>query len=135
MESSTSDPSAPSVPSDLLFLFGSSDLSHPSPKSVGLPSHSTSSFIPDSETVFPLVIRPSASPAPWSSLFKPAAQNLSKLATPTFHEEGIRATDSIILGSSQIWKDYLIAYFHGSPPSPAKIFSDLNPVWGKQGKL
>ncbi|KAJ4899963.1 hypothetical protein Rs2_13914 [Raphanus sativus] len=47
----------------------------------------------------------------------------------------IKAPDSITLTSSTVWKDHLVAYFHGLPPSPAKVFADLNPIWGKNGNI
>ncbi|ESQ39434.1 hypothetical protein EUTSA_v10001790mg, partial [Eutrema salsugineum] len=77
-------------------------------------------------------------PSPWVSKVRSFYQKLSKVASPSFGSDGtpvVRAPDSITLGSSQVWKDHLIAYFHGNPPSPTKIFSDLNPIQGKQGRI
>lgn len=34
-----------------------------------------------------------------------------------------------------MWKDHIIAHFHGRRPHPTKIIADLNPVWGKFGKI
>ncbi|RID49353.1 hypothetical protein BRARA_H00158 [Brassica rapa] len=83
---------------------------------------------------------PSSSPssASWVSKLKSSAHNLKKMASPTFAEDGtpvVMAPESVILKSSDIWKGYLVAQFHGTPPSPAKIFADLNPIWGKQGRI
>lgn len=53
------------------------------------------------------------------------------MAPPVLLEDGtpsVLAPKSIILKSSDLWKDHLIAHFHGSPPSEAKIFADLNPI-------
>lgn len=63
---------------------------------------------------------------------------MSKVAGPTFSEDGIptiRAPDSVRLGTSKVWKDHIVAFFHGTPPSPTKIFNDLNPIWGKKGRI
>ncbi|CAA7058011.1 unnamed protein product [Microthlaspi erraticum] len=138
MASSSSDPPlAPSpVPPDLLFLFGSSDLS-----STSVPISSPSSPVPlpnHSETQSQIHPPSSDNPQSWVSLFKSASPNLMKIASPVLDEDGtptVRAPDSITLGSSQIWKDYLIAYFHGTPPYPAKIFADLDPIWGTKGRI
>ncbi|CAA7042274.1 unnamed protein product [Microthlaspi erraticum] len=77
-------------------------------------------------------------PASWTSNFKPHFKNLTKIGSPTVSSDGIpqiQAPDSIILTSTQMWKNHIIAYFHGNPPSPAKIFSDLNPIWGLKGRI
>ncbi|KAG2288192.1 hypothetical protein Bca52824_047796 [Brassica carinata] len=59
------------------------------------------------------------------------------MASPTFADDGtpvVMAPESVILKSSDIWKGYLVAQFHGTTPSPAKIFADLNPIWeSKEG--
>ncbi|KAJ4899264.1 DUF4283 domain-containing protein [Raphanus sativus] len=83
---------------------------------------------------------PSISPssALWVSKLKSSAHNLKKLATPSFAQDGtpiVKAPDSVVFHSSTAWKGYLVAQFHGDPPSPAKIFSDLNPIWGKNGRI
>lgn len=60
------------------------------------------------------------------------------MASPTFAPDGtpiVKAPDSVIFKSSETWKGYLVAQFHGTAPSPTKIFSDLNPIWGKQGRI
>lgn len=76
--------------------------------------------------------------SPWISKFKSSFHNLSKVVSPSFSEDvppTVKSPDSITLGSPQIWKYHLMAYFHGVPLSPAKIFSDLNPIWGQQGRI
>lgn len=47
----------------------------------------------------------------------------------------IQTPDSIILKPAQTWKNHIVAYFHGKPPSPVKIFADLNPIWGSKGHI
>lgn len=47
----------------------------------------------------------------------------------------VQAPAEVLLKTSEMWKDHLVAQFHGSIPSPEKIFSDLNPVWGKFGNI
>ncbi|KFK36269.1 hypothetical protein AALP_AA4G100400 [Arabis alpina] len=65
-------------------------------------------------------------------------RNLRKIGSPSLLSDGIPsvdAPDSVLFESSSVWKDHLVAHFHGSPPSPAKIFSDLNPIWGSHGRI
>ena len=44
----------------------------------------------------------------------------------------VLAPDSITLAPSNLWKDHLLAFFHGTP---TKNFNDLNPIWGKNGRI
>ncbi|CAG7886157.1 unnamed protein product, partial [Brassica rapa] len=86
------------------------------------------------------VMAPTSSPSPalWVSKLKSSSHNLKKMASPTFSADGtpiVKAPDSVVFRPSQTWKGYLVAQFHGTPPSTAKIFSDLNPIWGKQGRI
>lgn len=77
-------------------------------------------------------------PDSWVSKVKSSFQPLVKVASPSVSPDGIpsiRAPDSITLVSSTIWKDHLVVYFHGCLPSPAKVFADLNPIWGKNGNI
>ncbi|KFK36168.1 hypothetical protein AALP_AA4G086700 [Arabis alpina] len=63
-------------------------------------------------------------------------RNLRKVGSPAFTTDGtptVAAPDSVLFQSQEVWKDHLLAHFHGSPPSPAKIFADLNPIWGTHG--
>lgn len=134
----------PSIPPDLLFLHPISESSGPS-SSVscsGSPLSELELSLPQCSglPLIPAVLVPPAEKlAPlWVSKFKSSFQLLSKLASPSFSDDGtptVRAPDSVILKSSQQWKGYLVAHFHGSPPAPSKIFSDLNPIWGKQGRI
>ncbi|KAL0762714.1 hypothetical protein Bca101_078865 [Brassica carinata] len=137
----------PPVPPDLLFLQSFSDLK-PVPASRDLlPSPSPSEI-----SVLPLVspveaeagysIQPPASLQEklvlWVDKVKSSFQPLSKVASPSISDDGIPsilAPDSISLVSSDLWKDHLAAFFHGTPPSAAKVFNDLNPIWGKNGRI
>ncbi|KAJ4904266.1 Uncharacterized protein Rs2_18217 [Raphanus sativus] len=47
----------------------------------------------------------------------------------------VLAPETVVLQASESWKDHIIAHFHGRCPAPAKIFNDLNPVWGKHGNI
>lgn len=61
-----------------------------------------------------------------------------KVGSLTKLEDGIPsvlAPGSFLLQSTEVWKDHLVAHFHGSPPSPARIFSDLNHIWGNNGRI
>ncbi|KAG7541753.1 hypothetical protein ISN45_Aa07g018080 [Arabidopsis thaliana x Arabidopsis arenosa] len=74
----------------------------------------------------------------WAARFNPSLRNLSKAAQPTFTEDGtpkVRAPASVILKASDTWKDHIVAHFHGSPPPAGKIFVDLNPIWGMDGRI
>lgn len=99
----------------------------PAPQVTDLAPVATSSAVPNQEK-----------PASWTSNFKPHLRNLTKIGSPTISSDGIpqiQAPDSIVLKSAQTWKNHIVAYFHGNPPSPAKIFSDLNPIWGLKGSI
>lgn len=74
----------------------------------------------------------------WAARFQANLRNLSKASQPTFTEDGtpkVRAPASVILKASDTWKDHLVAHFHGNPPPPGKIFVDLNPIWGREGRI
>lgn len=74
----------------------------------------------------------------WASKVKSSFQPLTKIASPTYSDDGIPsilAPESITLVSSNLWKDHLVAFFHGTPPSTTKIFADLNPIWGTAGRI
>lgn len=45
------------------------------------------------------------------------------------------APASVVLQASKSWKDHIIAHFHGRCPVLSRIYSDLNPVWGKHGNI
>ncbi|KAJ4906794.1 DUF4283 domain-containing protein [Raphanus sativus] len=144
-------PVPPDLPPDLLFLRPFPD--PPSPQSPFFPSSSAilagPSFFPlslgaeEGCSVPPLVSVPPPSSLPlkpvlWVDKVKSSFQPLTKVASPTLAEDGIvsiRAPDSILLTSSDLWKDHLVAFFHGTPPSAAKVFNDLNPIWGVNGRI
>ncbi|ESQ50648.1 hypothetical protein EUTSA_v10023055mg [Eutrema salsugineum] len=75
----------------------------------------------------------------WANRFGSSLRNLKKMALPTsFMEDGtptVLAPDSVSLKAADLWKDHVVAYFHGSPPSAARIFADLNPIWGTHGRI
>lgn len=81
---------------------------------------------------------PSSKAPTYAQRFKSSLRNLRKISSPTFDGEGIpivEAPHSILLSASETWKDHILAKFHGSVPPLKKIYSDLNPVWGKQGNI
>lgn len=81
---------------------------------------------------------PVSSTLPWASRFKASLRNLKKMSSPTFLDDGtpvVVAPASILLKTSELWKGHIVAHFHGLSPSPAKIFNDLNPIWGKFGNI
>lgn len=140
----------PAVPPDLLFLHPFADPTLFQPAVANRPSDCS----PSESELFsrPLVSPPGAecggsrlspldsSPKPvlWVDKVKSSFQPLSKVASPSFSEDGvpsILAPDSISLASSDLWKDHIVAFFHGNPPSAAKVFTDLNPIWGKNGRI
>lgn len=79
---------------------------------------------------------PSSSAPTYAERFKASLRNLRKISDPTFLEDGtpvVQAPPEVLLQASEMWKDHIVAHFHGRRPHPAKIIADLNPVWGKFG--
>ncbi|KAJ4895971.1 hypothetical protein Rs2_22765 [Raphanus sativus] len=136
----------PPVPPDLLFL-------HPSPDPVvysllpllsveGEQAPLVSPLGAEARALSPAsvltAVPSSLKSSSWVNKAKSVFQPLVKVASPSVSVDGIpsiQAPDSITLVSSTTWKDHLVAFFHGRPPSPAKVFSDLNPIWGKNGNI
>ena len=121
-----------------------SPLSPPTDLSPPLLRASPAPLVPEITKEAPLATNPVSlspavtAPALWVSKLKASTHNLKKLASPTFAADGtpvVRAPESVIFKSSNLWKHYIVAQFHGTPPSPTKIFSDLNPIWGKHGRI
>ncbi|CAA7022641.1 unnamed protein product [Microthlaspi erraticum] len=144
------------VPPDLLFHFPSPPTLYASSDPLPVPSSLVSSpgnsqtttslegLVPVSSPGdrSPLVVCPETAalekPVSWVAKFKPQFKNLSKIGSPTMSSDGIpqiQAPDSIVLKPVTTWKNHIVAYFHGNPPSSAKIFSDLNPIWGSKGNI
>lgn len=74
----------------------------------------------------------------YAERFKASLRKLRKILSPTYLEDGtpvVQALESILLYTSDLWKDHILAHFHGFIPPAKKIFDDLNPVWGKFGKI
>lgn len=81
---------------------------------------------------------PSSSAVPYASRFKASLRNLRKMASPTYLEDGtpvVRAPESVLLKASEMWKDHIIAQFHGLLPPASVVYADLNPIWGKYGNI
>lgn len=81
---------------------------------------------------------PAAKVPTYAARFKSSLRNLRKISDPTFLEDGtpvMQAPESVLLQTSEFWKDHVVAHFHGRRPSVEKIIADLNPVWGKFGKI
>ncbi|KAG2256827.1 hypothetical protein Bca52824_076121 [Brassica carinata] len=80
-----------------------------------------------------------ASRAPsYAARLKSSLRNLHKVSDPTFLDDGtpkVQAPESVLLETSELCKDHIVAHFHGRRPSVTKILADLNPVWGKFGKI
>ncbi|VVA93608.1 unnamed protein product [Arabis nemorensis] len=75
---------------------------------------------------------------PWATRFRSSLRNLKKETTPSFLDDGtpiVSAPDSVLLGASVLWKGHLIAHWYGKPPPVSRILSDLNPIWGTQGRI
>lgn len=91
---------------------------------------SVSSSIPG---VIPSVAAPS-----FAQRFKASLRNLRRISSPVFLEDGtpvVQAPASVLLKTADQWKGHIVARFHGIIPPPAKIYSDLNPAWGKFGNI
>lgn len=141
----------PSVPPDLFFLLGSSVSNSSSlNRSVAfLPELGSGQVLPHAPPIpsgsspNPTLTKNTFTPAPakrqsWVQKVKSPYQPLSKVASHSMEADGIpsvQAPDSIVLKSSTMWKDHLVAFFHGTAPSTSKILADLNPIWGKEGKI
>lgn len=81
---------------------------------------------------------PSAKAPSYAERFKSSLRNLRKISSPTFEEDGtpvVQAPASVLLQTASMWKGHIVAQFHGLIPPPGKIFSDLNPAWGKHGNI
>lgn len=81
---------------------------------------------------------PSASAPSFAQRFKASLRNLCKISSPVFLEDGtpvVQAPASVLLKTADQWKGHIVARFHGLIPPPAKIYSDLNPAWGKFGNI
>ncbi|KAG7588723.1 Zinc finger CCHC-type superfamily [Arabidopsis suecica] len=75
---------------------------------------------------------------PWASKFKASLRNLKQMSPPSFLEDGtpvVIAPPNVLLKTAEMWKGHLVAQFHGLSPHPSKIFSDLNPIWGRYGNI
>lgn len=82
--------------------------------------------------------QPANAPLPWAKKFKTSLRNLKKMSPPTFLEDGtpvVQAPTSVLLKAAEMWKGHIVAQFHGICPPPAKIYADLNPIWGKFGNI
>lgn len=94
-----------------------------------------------SQQIEPVLASP-ASPVVTASYSKvvdsESLRNLRKSCSPSFLDDGtptVSAPHSVLFQSNDVLKHHLLAHFHGSPPSPAKIFTDVNPIWGTHGPI
>ncbi|RID79192.1 hypothetical protein BRARA_A01954 [Brassica rapa] len=74
----------------------------------------------------------------YAARFKSSLRNLRKISDPSLLEDGtpvVQAPESVLLKTLELWKDHVVAHFHGRRPSASKIITDLNPVWGKFGSI
>ncbi|KAG7561138.1 Reverse transcriptase zinc-binding domain [Arabidopsis thaliana x Arabidopsis arenosa] len=74
----------------------------------------------------------------WASKFKASLRNLKQMDLPTFMEDGtpvVVAPSSVLLKAATMWKGHLVAQFHGLSPTTKRIFTDLNPIWGRFGNI
>lgn len=107
------------------------------PDDLDLPDPSDPSTPPALFSYIPQAV-PSLEAPSYAERFKASLRNLTKIDSPTTLIDGIpvvQAPESILLKTSETWKDHILAKFHGTHPHPGKIFQDLNPIWGKQGNI
>ena len=74
----------------------------------------------------------------YAARFKSSLRNLRKISDPSLLEDGtpvVQAPESVLLKTLELWKDHVVAHFHGRRPSASKIITDLNPAWGKFGSI
>ncbi|KAG7543172.1 hypothetical protein ISN45_Aa07g030980 [Arabidopsis thaliana x Arabidopsis arenosa] len=84
------------------------------------------------------VASPSTAAPSYAERFKASLRNLRKIASPVLLEDGtpvVQAPASVLLKTADQWKGHIVAQFHGLIPPSGKIFSDLNPAWGKYGNI
>lgn len=108
----------------------SASASMEAPKVPSVNQTSAKSSVP---ATIPLVDAPS-----YAKRFKASLRNLRKINSPSIVEDGIpvvQAPKYVLLQTANLWKGHIVAHFHGLIPPPAKIFSDLNPAWGKYGEI
>ncbi|XP_020876173.1 uncharacterized protein LOC110228574 [Arabidopsis lyrata subsp. lyrata] len=104
------------------------------------PSNASPIDVHNSSSSLPLLAEtiPSSIDLPWASKFKASLRNLKQMDPPSFLEDGtpvVVAPPSVLLKSAAMWKGHIVAQFHGLCPPPGKIFTDLNPIWGKFGNI
>ena len=81
---------------------------------------------------------PAASVPSYAARFKSSLRNLRKISNLSFLEDGtpvVQAPENVLLETSDLWKDHVVAHFHGRMPPAGKIIGDLNPVWEKFGSI
>ncbi|CAL9225913.1 unnamed protein product [Arabidopsis halleri] len=81
---------------------------------------------------------PSTTASSYTERFKASLRNLRKITLPVLMEEGtpvVQAPAYVLLKTADHWKGHIVAKFHGLILPPMKIFSDLNPTWGKFGNI
>lgn len=96
-----------------------------------------STSLPQQKSSIPESIPSTAVPS-YAQWFKASLRNLRKISSPISIEDGVpvvQAPPSVMLKASDQWKGHIVAQFHGLIPPPAKIYSDLNPAWGKHGNI
>ena len=74
----------------------------------------------------------------YAARLKYSLRNLHKVSDPTFLDDStpvVQAPESVLLETSKLWKDHIVAHFHGRRPSVTKILADLNPVWENFEKI
>ncbi|CAN6892344.1 unnamed protein product [Brassica oleracea] len=74
---------------------------------------------------------PAAKVPSYAARFKSSLRNVRKIQAPSFLEDGtpvVQAPESVPLQTSELWKDHVVAHFHGRRPSASKIITDLNPT-------
>ncbi|XP_023644238.1 uncharacterized protein LOC111832133 [Capsella rubella] len=84
------------------------------------------------------VTSPPKSELHWASKFKASLRNLKQMDPPTYLDDDtpvVIAPPSVLLKSAEMWKGHIMAQFHGLCPPSSKIFTDLNPIWGRCGNL
>ena len=92
---------------------------------------------PAKHSSIPASIPSTAAPS-YAQRFQASLRNLRKISSPVCIEDGspvVQAPASVFLKTAQQWKGHVVAQFHGLIPHPSKIFSDLNPAWGKFGNI
>ncbi|XP_023634606.1 uncharacterized protein LOC111829548 [Capsella rubella] len=150
-------PYAPPALEKIQVLLGSSvsEISPTVPKKIAMALEVPASSFPNNSSPTQKTIDDASTPArlgtstaaetsqppresPWATKFKNSLHNLKHMNPPSFLEDGtlvILNPPFVLLKTAEMWKRHLVAQFHGLCPHLPRVFSNLNPIWGRYGNI